>query len=125
MGGAVGTDHNDRNTCNMQKSNLRASTTQQNGWNRVKQKSMNGKPCTSKYKGVSKYISPRGQVWWNVSIKTTKKGVKPEKYVKKNRFKTEEEAALWYDEQIVKLRPGWAVTNLLKNNNSKHLSSKG
>jgi hypothetical protein len=57
-------------------------------------------------------------MWGIVAIKITPKGVKPDKYVRKNHFKTEREAALWYDEQIIKLRPGWAVTNILKINDS-------
>ncbi len=112
-------DHKDGNTKNYQKDNLRHSTRQQNGWNRKKQKDSARRKCTSKYKGVSRVVGRNGNVYWNVQIKTTKKGVKPAKYVRKNRFKTEEGAALWYDEQIVKLRGKWASTNILKNMNNQ------
>ncbi len=116
--GTVNCDHKSTNQFDNQKDNLREATKQQNGWNRRKQRDSEKMKCTSRYKGVSKYVNARGQIWWNVSIKITAKGVKPAEYVTKNRFKTEEEAAIWYDEQIVKLRPGWAVTNILKTNNT-------
>ncbi len=53
MGGAVNTDHHDQNVLNMQKDNLRVATHAQNEWNKAKQKTSKGKPCTSQYKGVS------------------------------------------------------------------------
>lgn len=53
MGGAVNSDHKDRNVMNMQKDNLRLATHAQNEWNKSKQKTAAGKPCSSQYKGVS------------------------------------------------------------------------
>ncbi len=125
MGSSNEHDHKDDNSLNNQKLNLRPATRQQNGWNRVKQKSMNGKPCSSKYKGVSRYENARGQTLWRVIIKTTKKGVKPAKYIRFYGFKSEREAAIYYDHKIIALRGKWAVTNILENNNSQCLSSKG
>jgi hypothetical protein len=116
--GTINVDHKSGDQFNNQKDNLREANKQQNGWNRRKQKDSAKRKCTSKYKGVSKVIGKYGEVYWSVIIKTTAKGVKPAKYVKKDRFKTERAAALWYDQEIVKLRGEWAVTNILKNNNN-------
>lgn len=60
---AVNVDHEDRNTLNNQKYNLRPAIWQLNQWNKGKPKSMGGKPCTSKYKGVS-YRPLRGRDRW-------------------------------------------------------------
>ena len=46
-------DHRDLNKMNCQKDNLRVCTREENEWNKPKQKTSKGKPCTSQYKGVS------------------------------------------------------------------------
>lgn len=46
-------DHEDFNVWNNQKDNIRPATRSENNWNKPKQKSSKGKPCTSQYKGVS------------------------------------------------------------------------
>lgn len=109
MGSGFHIDHIDRNTLNYQKSNLRPATYQENGWNKGKNKSgSNGKPCTSKYKGVMRI---KGE--WIVRIKLTKKGVRPAKYLNGGPFKTEEDAARFYNKHIVILRGEWAWVNPL------------
>src|ERR1700749_926400 len=67
MGCCTHTDHIDGNKWNNQKHNLREATKVENGWNRRKQRDSEKKQCTSKYKGVSRYVNARGHVWWNVS----------------------------------------------------------
>jgi HNH endonuclease/AP2 domain len=46
-------DHRDGNTFDCRKANLRLATDNQNAFNRMPNTSMGGKPCASKYKGVS------------------------------------------------------------------------
>lgn len=111
MGGMVGADHIDLNVCNMQKSNLRAATAQQNGWNKGKPKANRHGQNTSKYKGVSKYKDADGSVWWRVIIKLTKKGEIPARFVRINGFETEIEAAQAYNKEIVKHRGKFAWLN--------------
>jgi hypothetical protein len=53
IGIAANVDHKDNDTMNCQKDNLRPATRNENEWNKGKQKTARGKPCTSQYKGVS------------------------------------------------------------------------
>jgi hypothetical protein len=53
IGIAANVDHKDNNTMNCQKENLRPATRNENEWNKGKQRTAKGKPCTSQYKGVS------------------------------------------------------------------------
>ena len=53
IGIAANVDHKDNDTMNCQKDNLRPATRNENEWNKGKQKTARGKPCSSKYKGVS------------------------------------------------------------------------
>lgn len=100
-------DHDDRNTLNNKKLNLRASTPQQNGWNKDKMHS-DKKKYTSKYKGVSKN---KKSGFWEVIIKTTKKGVKPAQHIRLGQFKYEDDAARAYNKAVVELRGEWAWVN--------------
>lgn len=53
LGGYCMTDHENGNTLDNQFHNLREATASQNGANARKMASYKGKPCTSKYKGVT------------------------------------------------------------------------
>ncbi len=117
-------DHKDGDTKNYQKDNLRHSTRQQNGWNRRKQKTVNGKPPESQYKGVSQVFLVDGSSYWRVIIKLTKKGVLPVRYLRINYLKSELEAAKVYDREVVRIRGEWAKTNVL-NLNDLHPKSIG
>jgi hypothetical protein len=65
-------DHKDRNGLNNCRDNLRIATTTQNAQNRKKATLINGKPTTSKYKGVS-WCSTRGK--WIVYVKVNGKAI--------------------------------------------------
>ena len=60
-------DHID-DSLNNQFHNLRPATYQENGWNKGKPKRAAGKPCTSRFKGVS-YRPFRGRTRWVAMIK--------------------------------------------------------
>lgn len=133
MGGMVGADHEDRNVMNMQKSNLRAATSQENGWNKAKPNFLN-KNVTSKFKGVRKEIKKKGGVKWLAYFKHVEPGAHKStgKMIWIGRFDTEIEAAKAYNETIVKYRGKFAWVNpILENeesiniNNLQDLPSKG
>jgi len=111
MGGAYGSDHKDGNGFNNQKHNLREATYQQNGWNSQKQKTANGKPTSSQYKGVFKAYSKKYGEHWAVRIKTTPKGVKPINILRIGPFYCEEDAARAYNAKVRELRGEWAWLN--------------
>lgn len=46
-------DHRNGSTLDNRKENIRQASRPENEWNKPKQKTSRGKPCTSKYKGVS------------------------------------------------------------------------
>lgn len=105
-------DHIDHNGLNNSRSNLRICTPQQNNWNRRKNK----KNAKSKYMGVS----------YKIAINTLKSGEKKEfhywmasitvnkKFIALGYFKTEEEAALAYDNYITIHRGEYASLNFKK-----------
>ncbi len=116
-GGAVQTDHKDRNVLNMQKENLRAATHQTNGWNKAKPKRAG---CTSQYKGVS-YRPLKGKPRWLAFFKHVEEGQPKHtgKMIYIGYFDTEKEAAIAYDEKVLEKRGKWAFTNILKNNETQ------
>lgn len=108
--GGKSPDHIGFNKLDNRKESLRIATYQQNGWNKGKPKGGRHGACTSKYKGVSKN-KDTGR--WHVIIKTTAKGEKPSKYLRRGPFKYEDDAARAYNEEVVKLRGEWAWVNPL------------
>lgn len=111
FGGVTNPDHIDRNKMNNQKSNLRNSTHQQNGWNKGKPKGGRYGAPQSQYKGVARCVAADGRVYWRVIIKLTAKGIVPAKHARLGPFATEIEAAKAYNEEIVKHRGEWAWLN--------------
>ena len=110
LGGGSQTDHRDGNTLNNQKHNLRPANHQQNGWNTGKRKRCRHGEPKSQYKGVSPYKT-KSFDGWQVIIKLTKKGERPAKHKRLGPFKTELEAAMAYNAEIVKIRGAWAWQN--------------
>ena len=99
---AVNVDHKDGNTLNNQKDNLRVSTKEENEWNKPKQKTSKGKPCTSQYKGVS-LCNGR----WRAQIK--RNGV----HYPLGEFANEEDAARAYNKKCAELSGDFVWLNPL------------
>lgn len=106
-------DHIDQNKMNNQRYNLRSATHQENGWNKGKPKGGRFGAPSSQYKGVSKYLTSKGEVRYRVIIKLTKKGEKPAKFVRLGSFRSELAAAIAYNAEVVKHRGKWAWVNPL------------
>ena len=120
MGNTSQHDHKNENSLDNQKHNLRPATTQQNGWNRGKNKSgKHGEP-SSQYKGVS-YKPLKGKDRWFACFKYVEPGAHKStgKMIRIGYFDTELEAALAYDKTVIEKRGKWAWTNILNNNDSK------
>jgi hypothetical protein len=90
-------DHIDKNGLNNKRENLRIATCSQNQMNTEKQRTINGKPCSSKYKGVC-YDKSRNK--WHASINSKK--LFKNKKLNLGRFDSEIEAALAYDKAAKK-----------------------
>lgn len=101
LGGTHG-DHADGNTLNNRKSNVRRCTKQENNWNKGKMKSKNGKPLSSKYKGVNK---PKGGKKWSAFA------MKDKKLYRLGTFEKEEDAALAYNKKAIELYGKFAWLN--------------
>lgn len=109
---AVHVDHIDHNKLNNTSANLRPATWQENQWNKGKQKTKSGKPCSSKYKGVM-YRPLRGRDRWLAQIKHVEQGAHKStgKMLKLGYFFDEDEAALAYNAKVKELRGEWAWVN--------------
>lgn len=95
-------DHIDGNPLNNNISNLREATNQENGMNREKGKFMNGKPTTSKFKGVCQDKETkkwRAQIYINGEAKNL------------GRYDSEIDAAKAYDKAAVELFEEFAKLN--------------
>lgn len=93
IGGWSDVDHINGNPLDNRKCNLRTATRNQNEWNKPKNKSARGKPCTSKYKGVS--LQSTGK--WQALIK--RNGI----LYHLGQFHNEEDAARAYNAKAVEL----------------------
>jgi hypothetical protein len=122
VGGFCRIDHINLNVLDCRQKNLRRATMQQNGWNKGKNKSVRGKPASSQYKGVVRCIGARGNVYWRVIFKLSKKGEKPEKIVRLGPFSTEIKAAKAYNIEVAKHRGEWAWLNPIPNNKKPYKS---
>lgn len=85
-------DHINGDKLDNRKANLRLATRTKNEWNKPKQKTAAGKPCTSKYKGVS-LVNGR----WRAQIK--RNGVLYEL----GAYANEEAAAIAYNKKAIEL----------------------
>jgi len=102
LGFATVIDHEDRNNFNNQKYNLRPATHAQNEWNKAKQKTTSGRPCSSKYKGVSLVKGA-----WRAQIK--RNGVMH--YL--GQYRNEEDAARAYNKKAAELSGDFVWLNPL------------
>lgn len=96
-------DHIDGNPLNNSINNLREATNQENGMNRKKNKSINGKPTSSIYKGVTRAKHAKK---WTAQIQIDGKS----KYL--GSFISEIEAAKAYNRAAIKLFGEFAKLNL-------------
>ncbi|KKN79020.1 hypothetical protein LCGC14_0344960 [marine sediment metagenome] len=88
-------DHKNHDTLDNRRENLRIVTNQQNSWNSRGAKSFNGKPTSSRFKGVyrkvCKYKGEPKYKYWVSKIRVNGKEITL------GHFKTEVEAACYYD----------------------------
>jgi hypothetical protein len=111
-------DHINGDSLDNRFENLRVASYQENGWNRS-----HNANSLSGYKGVAKYTTAKGETLYRVTIKTTVKGAKPEQFIRKTGFKTDIDAAKWYNEEVIKLRGKWAWLNPIPG--ETHNATKG
>lgn len=101
-------DHEDHNTLNNQKYNLRPSSKSDNSKNCRKKRHYKGKPTTSKYKGVTYIVKPKYKRNWRMTIRLSD-GTNIDKL-----FESEIEAAHAYDKYASQDFGEYAVLNFLK-----------
>jgi hypothetical protein len=96
-------DHKDHDTLNNRRYNLRICSPKENQRNRLKRPG-----GTSKFKGVCRYVTPKGFLYFQSKISLP--GMKT-KHI--GSFQTEEEAALAYNEMALKHFGEFALLNEL------------
>lgn len=117
MGTSGAVDHINNNSLDNRKENLRVATYQENAWNTGKRRRCaGGKTPSSAYKGVIKCTGVRGNVYYRVLLKLSKKHEKPERYVRLGPFDSEIDAAKVYNEEVVKHRGQYAWVNPISDN---------
>ena len=87
----VDVDHEDRDGMNNRRYNIRLATKSQNLHNAEKHRTHNGRAPTSRFKGVCRYLRPRGRKGWDARVSVDG----GRKYL--GTFLTEREAALAYN----------------------------
>lgn len=107
IGGWSDVDHRNGNPLDNRKDNLRVATRNQNEWNKPKQKTSRGGPCTSKYKGVS--LQSTGK--WQAMIK--RNGV----LYQLGQYWNEEDAARAYNAKAAELSGDFTWLNPIPNIN--------
>lgn len=95
-------DHKNGNSLDNRKENLRLATTTQNAQNRKKMSGILGKPCASKFKGVTK-SGPK----WRCGILSNGK------YISLGTFENEIDAAKAYNEAAIKYHGEFARPNII------------
>lgn len=100
LGESIFIDHRDRDTLNNQKENLRISDSLTNSYNRGRQKNN----LSSKYKGVT---WDKVNMKWRAQIRANKKTIALQ------RFLSENEAAMAYNEAAVKHHGEFAFQNII------------
>lgn len=125
IGFALNVDHEDQNTKNNTKNNIRPASWQQNQWNKPKSKTTHGKPCTSKYKGV-RYAPLKGIPRWLAMIKHVEEGKHKSTgtIIRIGYFWNEDDAASAYNKKVKELRGEWAWVNILPNQPNKSENEK-
>jgi hypothetical protein len=106
LGSTSYVDHIDNNPLNNQKANLRKATRQQNNMNKPKAPNKQGKPTSSKYKGVQKYGAKgrfRAMIGFN------------RKVIQLGSFDTEDEAGAAYNDKAIELFGRFAWLNPVPN----------
>lgn len=111
MGTSGSIDHINNDSLDNRKENLRVATYQENGWNKPKSKTIRGKAPASPYKGVVRCVRASGEEYFRVLFKLSKKGDKPDRFCRMGPFETERDAALAYNEEVVKHRGQYAYLN--------------
>ncbi len=102
LGSAAMSDHWDTNSLNNQKKNLRPATRSQNGANAKKMATRNGKPCTSKHKGVT-----FAQGKYRAVIRCDGKTYQLGSYI------NEDEAGAAYNRKAIELFGEFALLNII------------
>lgn len=111
MGTSGAVDHVNNDSLDNRTENLRVATYQENGWNKPKSKTIRGKTPASPYKGVVRCKRANGEEYFRVLFKLSKKGETPSRFCRMGPFKTEKEAALAYNVEVVKHRGQYAYLN--------------
>lgn len=106
LGKKVYVDHKNRNGLDNRKENLRPTSRSLNLYNCVKTTHKQGKPVSSRFKGVSRYSS-RGCVRWRAEIGDGNGGRR-----RLGSFTNEEDAARAYDKAARETAGEFAVLNL-------------